>query len=57
MDIKFPLAELKPEDFGQVQLFGFKDYYKHYFTELIAKVTLFIFIFKYFYYRFVVKKK
>lgn len=57
MDIKFPMTELKAEDYGQVQLFGFKDYYKHYFTELIAKVTLFIFIFKYFYYRFVAKKK
>ena len=56
MDIKFPLAELKPEDFGQVQLLGFKDYYKNYFTELISKVTHFIFILKYFC-RFVVKKK
>jgi hypothetical protein len=55
MDIKFPLAELKPEDFGQVQLLGFKDYYKNYFTELLYKVSHIIFL-NYFYFRLVVKK-
>ena len=46
MDIKFPTNELKPEDYGQVQLFGFKEYYKNYFPEVIYKVSLIIFILK-----------
>lgn len=56
MDINFPSNELKPEDYGPVQLFGFKDYYKNYFTELLYKVSHIIFL-NYFYFRLVVKKK
>ena len=42
VDVGFPIQELKPQDYGPIQLFGFKDYYKNYLTELIYKVRLFI---------------
>lgn len=41
-DINFPVEELKPEDYGPVQLFGFKEYYKIYLSELIYKVRFII---------------
>jgi hypothetical protein len=43
MDFKLPLKELKPDDYGPIQLIGFKDYYKSFFKELIKKVR-YIFI-------------
>ena len=41
-DINFPVEELKHEDYGPVQLFGFKEYYKIYLSELIYKVRFII---------------
>ena len=38
MENNFPLEELKAEDYGPIQLFGFKEFYKNYFTDLLYKV-------------------
>lgn len=38
MDNDFPMEELKSEDYGQIQLLGFKDYYKNSFSELLESV-------------------
>jgi hypothetical protein len=38
MDTKLPSLELKQEDYGPIQLTGFKDYYKNYFKNLIKTV-------------------
>jgi len=38
MEFNLPSDELKPEDYESVPLFGFKDFYKNYFTDLLYKV-------------------
>lgn len=38
MEINFPSEELTTDDYGNVQLFGFKEYYKIYFNDLLKKV-------------------
>ena len=38
MEFSLPSDELKPEDYEPVQLFGFKEFYKNYFTDLLYKV-------------------
>lgn len=44
MSINFPTEELKSEDYGPIQLFGFKEYYKNYFIDLIYKVRYITYI-------------
>jgi hypothetical protein len=39
MDYKLPSKELKPEDYGPIQLTGFKDYYKNFFKDLVENVS------------------
>ena len=43
MENNFPLEELKAEDYGPIQLFGFKDYYKNSFSELLENVRNILF--------------
>lgn len=38
MEFSLPSDDLKPEDYEPVQLFGFKEFYKNYFTDLLYKV-------------------
>ena len=38
MEYKLPFNELNTKEYGQVQLTGFKDYYKNYFKNLIKTV-------------------
>ena len=39
MEYKLPLYELSPEDYGPIQLTGFKDYYKNFFKDLVKNVS------------------
>ena len=39
MDTKLPSLELKQEDYGPIQLTGFKDYYKNFFKDLVENVS------------------
>lgn len=41
MSVNFPTNELTSEDYGPIQLFEFKEYYKYYLLKLINKVSLF----------------
>ena len=39
MEYKLPFYELSPEDYGPIQLTGFKDYYKNFFKDLVKNVS------------------
>ena len=39
MENELPSKELKPEDYGPIQLTGFKDYYKNFFKDLVKNVS------------------
>ena len=38
MDLDTISEDLTAEDYGPIKLFGFREYYNHYFTDLLDKV-------------------